>query len=88
MDTKKEIGDQAAHFAAGASITIALSMWVPISLAVIFTATFAYLREVLQRISRGDPWYECGPGCMLDLSFWAIGISASAYLVVLWNWPK
>lgn len=85
MDIKKEIGDQAAHFAVGAALVMLIALWAPVPVAVIFTAAFAYLREVLQRLSRGDPWYECGPGCMLDLTFWLLGISMGAQIAIAWT---
>ena len=81
---KKELLDQSLHFFGGLTCVLVLSItFLKLWAAVLFVALFAYGREVLQRLDNGDPWYDCGKGCMLDLAFWALGILAG---VALYLW--
>ncbi len=74
MDLKKELRDQSLHFVAGAGAILFLAQLMPLLSASLSVAAFAYSREVMQRLSKGDKWYTCGSGCMLDLIMWAVGI--------------
>ena len=80
MDTKKEIRDQLLHFGAGAGATLFLGAILPLFIASLSVAIFAYGREIMQRLSQGDVWYQCGTGCMLDLTVWAAGIFFAAMI--------
>ncbi len=81
MNIKKELIDQSAHFAIGAAATIALYfVWDNIWIAALIVAVVAVGREIYQRLKKGNKWNDCGPGCMLDLLFWALGISLTVGL--------
>lgn len=79
---KKEIFDQSAHFLAGFAVTLLISMWLSALVSGAIVAVFAVGREIWQRVSKGNHWYQCYSGCRLDLLFWAIGI-ASAIIIKL-----
>lgn len=81
MNLWKEVRDQTLHFGVGLGATLALTGYLSLGASALTVAVFAYLREVHQRLSRGDPWYECGPGCTLDLIFWAAGILTATSIV-------
>lgn len=76
----KELRDQTLHFVAGAGATLFLGQLLPLIIAALSVAAFAYGREVMQRLSNGDVWYQCGTGCMLDLTLWAAGIFFAAMI--------
>lgn len=74
MNIKKELLDQSLHFGFGLALTLLLAQSLYVLSAAGIVAIGAYLREVYQRISKSNPWCQCGSGCMLDLAFWALGI--------------
>lgn len=71
---KKELLDQSLHFGFGLVLTLLLAQSLYIAAAAVIVALGAWLREVYQRVSKGNPWNQCGSGCLLDLAFWAVGI--------------
>lgn len=73
-DWKKELRDQLLHFVAGSGGVLALTLLLPVWISSLLVASIAYGREVYQRVSKGDTWYQCGSGCMLDLVIWSAGI--------------
>lgn len=78
---KKEIIDQLAHFTAGLVATVLLGFVIG-AYAGIVVMSFAVLREIKQRLDRGDVWYGCNWGCRLDLAFWALGIGCGLLIVI------
>lgn len=80
MEIKKELLDQSIHFGAGLVGTFLLGFLFWLWVAAPIMAAVAYGREIYQRVSNGDPWYECGKGCMLDLGFWALGITTAVII--------
>ncbi|WP_299074966.1 hypothetical protein [uncultured Paraglaciecola sp.] len=73
MAIKKELRDQSLHFVAGFGITWLLSLFMPVIAAALSVMSGAVLREKLQH--RDKKLFELGKGSMLDLMFWALGIS-------------
>ncbi len=71
---KKQLIDQSAHFGVGVVLVVIFSFVFSVVTSCVLVALVAYVREVAQRVSNGDPWYECKGGCKLDLLFWGLGI--------------
>ena len=72
---RKEIIDQAAHFAVAFVSTMAITIIFKSELlAVGAVLSIAIGREIAQRLARNDVWYGCEAGCRLDIIFWLLGI--------------
>ena len=56
---------------------------INVFVAAAIVMLFARLREVKQRLEKGNKWYICESGCTLDLLFWLIGISSGVLLKIL-----
>lgn len=80
MSLKKEILDQALHFSAGALITLALTLFMPIYIAAPAVLGIATVRELIQHPQK--EWYQLGKGSRLDLSFWLLGVCLIVGLVL------
>lgn len=82
MSIKKELLDQSLHFTLGLVLVLLISTFLHIAIAAIIVALGAWVREGLQRIKNGDSFLKCGPGCRLDLIFWATGILAGVLIKI------
>lgn len=82
MSLKTELRDQSAHFGVGFSAVMFMVFFMSVNVivAALITVCIAIGREAWQRIKKGDKWYDCGPGCRLDLIFWALGIGLAVAL--------
>ena len=84
LDPKKEIRDQLAHFIAGVAITMFIGFaFKSLILGALVSFGIMYGREVMQRLERGDPWYQCHFGCILDMACWSVGSFTGGLLLVL-----